>query len=71
LNSEHSHSHGQKIHGVRKYKDRFFTDLVTFDVESGLQEQSIYYTRQTSKPSTEDEETLSLDVLKSNIQQVL
>jgi hypothetical protein len=51
-------------------KTDFFTDLVTF-VESGLQElQSIYYTRQTSKPSTKMKRPF-LDVLKSNIQQVL
>jgi hypothetical protein len=71
LNSEYSHSHGQKIHGVRKYKTDFFTDLVMYDAESGLQSsQSIYYTRQTSKPLTRMKR-LSLDVLKSNIQQVL
>jgi hypothetical protein len=61
----------KKVHGVRKYKTDFFTDLVRNIAESGLQSsQSIYYTRQTSKPSTKMKR-LSLDVLKSNIQQVL
>jgi hypothetical protein len=53
-------------------KTDFFTDLVTFDVESGLQELPEHLLHQTNiKTFNEDEETLSLDVLKSNIQQVL
>jgi hypothetical protein len=51
LNSEHSHSHGQKFMALENTR-QIFTDLVTFDVESGQSSQSIYYTRQTSKPST-------------------
>jgi hypothetical protein len=35
-NSEHSHSHGQKFMALENTKTDFFTDLVTFDVESGL-----------------------------------
>jgi hypothetical protein len=51
-------------------KTDFFTDLVTFDVESGLQEpQSIYYTRQTSKPSTKMKRPFARAA--GNIQQVL
>jgi hypothetical protein len=70
LNSEHSHSHGQKIHGVRKYKDRFFTDLVTFDVESGLQELPEHLLHQTNiKTFNEDEETFARCI--EIIQQVL
>jgi hypothetical protein len=33
-------------------KTDFFTDLVTFDVESGLQELPEHLLHQTSKPST-------------------
>jgi hypothetical protein len=52
-------------------KTDFFTDLVTFDVESGLQELPEHLLHQTNiKTFNEHEETLSLDV-KSNIQQVL
>jgi hypothetical protein len=52
-------------------KTDFFTDLVTFDVESGLQELPEHLLHQTNiKTFNEDEETLSLDVLKS-IYQVL
>jgi hypothetical protein len=70
LNSEHSHSHGQFMALENTKTD--FTDLVTFDVESGLQELPEHLLHQTNiKTFNEDEETLSLDVLKSNIQQVL
>jgi hypothetical protein len=37
-----------KIHGVRKYKRQIFTDLVTFDVESGLQELPEHLLHQTN-----------------------
>jgi hypothetical protein len=52
-------------------KTDFFTDLVTFDVESGLQLPEHLLHQTNIKTFNEDEETLSLDVLKSNIQQVL
>jgi hypothetical protein len=66
------HSHGQKFMALENTKTDFFTDLVTFDVESGLQELPEHLLHQTNiKTFNEDEETLSLDVLKSNIQQVL
>jgi RNA polymerase sigma factor (sigma-70 family) len=71
LNSEHSHSHGQKFMALENTKTDFFTDLVTFDVESGLQELPEHLLHQTNIKTFNDEETLSLDVLKSNIQQVL
>jgi hypothetical protein len=65
-NSEHSHSHGQKFMALENTKTDFFTDLVTFDVESGLQELPEHLLHQTNiKTFNEDEETLSLDVLKS------
>jgi hypothetical protein len=64
LNSEHSHSHGQNS-ALENTKTDFFTDLVTFDVESGLQELPEHLLHQTNiKTFNEDEETLSLDVLK-------
>jgi DNA-directed RNA polymerase specialized sigma subunit len=46
LNSEHSHSHGQKFMALEKTD--FFTDLVTFDVESGLQELPEHLLHQTN-----------------------
>jgi hypothetical protein len=52
-------------------KTDFFTDLVTFDVESGLGLPEHLLHQTNIKTFNEDEETLSLDVLKSNIQQVL
>jgi hypothetical protein len=71
LNSEHSHSHGQKFMALENTKTDFFTDLVTFDVESGLQELPEHLLHQTNiKPSTKMKRPF-LDVLKSNIQQVL
>jgi hypothetical protein len=61
-----------KIHGVRKYKNGFFHRFGHYDAESGLQELPEHLLHQTNiKTFNEDEETLSLDVLKSNIQQVL
>jgi hypothetical protein len=60
LNSEHSHSHGQKFMALENTKTDFFTDLVTFDVESGLQELPEHLLHQTNiKTFNEDEETLS------------
>jgi hypothetical protein len=51
-------------------KDRFFTDLVTrCRVWFAGPEHLLHQTN--IKTFNEDEETLSLDVLKSNIQQVL
>jgi hypothetical protein len=51
-------------------KTDFFTDLVTFDVESGLQEPQHLLHQTNIKPSTKMKRPF-LDVLKSNIQQVL
>jgi hypothetical protein len=51
LNSEHTVT--VKIHGVRKYKDRFFHRFSNIRCRVWFAgAQSIYYTRQTSKPST-------------------
>jgi len=61
-----------KFMAVENTKTEFFTDLITFDVESGLQELPEHLLQQTNiNTFNEVEETLSLDVLKSNIQQVL
>jgi hypothetical protein len=70
LNSEHSHSHGQKILALENTKTDFFTDLVTFDVESGLQELPEHLLHQTNiKTFNEDEETSARCI--EIIQQVL
>jgi DNA-directed RNA polymerase specialized sigma subunit len=72
INSEYCANLGQKFMALENTKTDFFTDLITFDVESGLQELPEHLLHQTNiKTFNEDEETLSLDVLKSNIQQVL
>jgi hypothetical protein len=58
LNSEHSHSHGQKFMALENTKTDFFTDLVTFDVESGLQLPEHLLHQTNIKTFNEDEETL-------------
>jgi RNA polymerase sigma factor (sigma-70 family) len=72
LDADHSSMHSQKFMVLENTKTEFFTDLVTYDLESGLQELPEHLLHQTNiKTFNENEETLSLDVLKSNIQQVL
>lgn len=76
--TEELHEMEQETGRVQKYlllentKTEFFSDLVTYDMESGLQELPEHLLQQTNtKTFNENEEALSLDVLKSNIQQVL
>jgi hypothetical protein len=56
-----------KIHGVRKYKDRFHR-FSNIRCRVWFEPQSIYYTRQTSKPSTKMKFARCIE---TNIQQVL
>jgi RNA polymerase primary sigma factor len=72
LNIEQCPTRGQKFIALENTKTDLFTDLVMYDAESGLQELPEHLLHQTNiKTFNEDEETLSHDVLKSNIQQVL
>lgn len=65
-------AHAQKYLVIENTKTDYFTDLSTFDIESGIQELPEHLLHQTNiKTFNEDEDSLSLDVLKSNIQQVL
>lgn len=65
-------THSQKYLAIENTKTDYFTDLYLFDEESGLQELPEKLLHQTNiKIFNEDEETISLDVLRANIQQVL
>lgn len=70
--AEQEASRAQKYLLLENTKTEFFSDLVTYDIESGLQELPEHLLQQTNiKTFNENEEALSLDVLKANIQQVL
>lgn len=62
----------QKFMVLENTRTDYFSDLLTYDADSGLQELPEHLMLQTNiKSFNEGEETLSLDVLKTNIQQVL
>lgn len=70
--SDPSDIHSQKYLAIENTKTDYFTDLYLFDVETGLQELPDKLLHQENvKTFNEEEEAISLDVLKSNIQQVL